>query len=153
MPCKKCAETPVIQLTNSDIRLCKSCFIRYFEKKALRTIKKYNLIDRKEHVVAAVSGGKDSLSLLHFLNRLSIKKRDFKLSALLIDEGIKNYRDETIETAKKFCEKNNIQLHIASYKEGTGKTLDSIKKQFPDTVACSMCGVLRRYLLNKKSRE
>ncbi len=153
MPCKICKEKPVIQLPNSNIKLCKSCFIKYFERKALKTIKKYNLIDRKEHIVAAVSGGKDSLSLLYFLNKLSSKKIEFRLSALLIDEGIKGYREETINTAKTFCQKNNIQLHIATYNEVAGKTLDKIKKQFPDTIACSMCGVLRRYLLNKKSRE
>ena len=104
-------------------------------------------------LAALVSGGKDSLSLLYLLNKIASKKLDFKLSALLVNEGIKGYRDETIKTAKNFCEKNNIQLHIATYKEITGKTLDSIKKQFPDTIACSMCGVLRRYILNKKSRE
>ena len=152
MSCKICKEKPVIQLPNSEIRLCKSCFIKYFERKTLKTIKKYQLINRKDHIVVAVSGGKDSLSLLHLLNKLSVKK-DFKFSALLIDEGIKSYRDETIKTTKNFCEKNNIQLHISSYKEVTGKTLDRIKKQFPDTIACSMCGVLRRYILNKKSRE
>src|SRR3989344_223022 len=153
MPCKICNEKPVIQLPNSNVKLCKSCFIKYFERKTLRTIRKYSLINRKEHVVVAVSGGKDSVSLLYFLGKLASKKIDFKLSALLVDEGIKGYRDETIKTAKKFCEKNNIQLHTATYKEITGKTLDSIKKKFPDTIACSMCGVLRRYILNKKSRE
>jgi len=153
MPCKICKEKPVIQLPNSNIKLCKSCFVKYFERKALKTIRKYKLINRKEHIVAAVSGGKDSLSLLYLLNKLASKKIDFKLSALLIDEGIKGYRDETINTAKKFCKNNNIQLYITSYKEITGKSLDKIKNSFPDTIACSMCGVLRRYLLNKKSRE
>src|SRR3989338_10257262 len=153
MPCKRCKSNPVIQLPNSNINLCKSCFIKYFERKVLNTIRKYNLINRKENIVAAVSGGKDSLSLLYLLNKIASKKLDFKLSALLVNEGIKGYRDETIKTAKNFCEKNNIQLHIATYKEITGKTLDRIKKQFPDTIACSMCGVLRRYILNKKSRE
>lgn len=153
MSCKKCEEKPVIQLPNSNIKLCKSCFIKYFEKKTFRTIKKYNLINRKEHIMVAVSGGKDSLSLLHLLNRFALKKIEFKLSALLIDEGIKGYRDHTIKFAKEFCKKNKIKLEIVSYKDVTGKTLDSIKKQFPNTIACSMCGVLRRYLLNKRSRE
>ena len=153
MTCKICKEKPVIQLPNSNIKLCKNCFIKYFERKAFRTIKKYKLVNRGEHIVSALSGGKDSLSLLYFLSKLFSKKIDFKLSALLINEGIKGYRDETINTAKEFCKNNNIQLHITSYKEVTGKTLDRIKKNFPDTIACSMCGVLRRYLLNKKARE
>jgi tRNA-5-methyluridine54 2-sulfurtransferase len=152
MPCKRCQTKPVIQLTNNNIKLCKNCFIKYFERKALKTITKYKLIEPKDHIIIALSGGKDSLSLLHFLSRVAVKKK-VTLSALLIDEGIKGYRDKSIKPAKEFCKKYNIKLSIASYKDITGKTLDNIKKKFPDTIACSMCGVLRRYLLNKESRK
>jgi len=152
MPCKRCKSKPVIQLTNNKIKLCKNCFIKYFERKALKTVNKYKLIEYKDHIVIALSGGKDSLSLLHFLSRVAAKK-EVTLSALLIDEGIKGYRDVSITPAKNFCKKYNIKFHTASYKDLTGKTLDNIKKKFPDTIACSMCGVLRRYLLNKESRK
>lgn len=153
MPCKFCKTKPVITLTNSKVNLCKSCFIRYFEKKAFKTIRNYNLIERGDSIVVAVSGGKDSLSVLHLLSKLANKKMDIKVTALLIDEGIKGYRDKSIEDAKKYCKENNIKLHIASYQNNFNKTLNEIKKQFPNTIACSMCGVLRRYLLNKESRK
>lgn len=39
----------------------------------LKTIKKYNLFEQKDSIVVAVSGGADSMALLHFL--LQIKKR------------------------------------------------------------------------------
>ena len=154
MVCKKCSEKPVIKLTNSNIKLCKSCFIKYFERKAVKTINKYKLIEKEDNVIVAVSGGKDSLSLLHLLDKYSKKRNNnFLVAALLIDEGIKNYRDISIEDAKRFCKERKIKLHIASYKDETGKTLDDIKRKFKDTIACSMCGVMRRYLLNKSSRE
>jgi len=50
------------------------------------------MFGKREHIVVAVSGGKDSLSLLHYLIRLSKKVPSWKVSALLIDEGIKGYR-------------------------------------------------------------
>ena len=154
MACKFCSEKPVIKLTNNEEKLCRSCFIKYFERKAIRTINKYKLIEENDRIVIGISGGKDSLSVLNLLNKYS-KKRNNKITvtALLIDEGIKNYRDHSIEDAKKFCESNKIKLHIASYEKETGKTLDKIKKQHKNTIACSMCGVLRRYLLNKSSRD
>jgi len=154
MACKFCSEKPVIKLTNNEEKLCRSCFIKYFERKAIRTINKYKLIEENDRIVIGISGGKDSLSVLNLLNKYS-KKRNNKISitALLIDEGIKNYRNYSIEDAKRFCRENKIKLHIASYKEETGKTLDNMKKHRKDTIACSMCGVLRRYLLNKSSRK
>ena len=74
-----------------------------------------------------------------------------KLETNRID--IIQHRDSSIKDAKKFCKDFKIKLHIASYKKETGKTLDTSKKENKDTIACSMCGVFRRSLLNKKSRE
>ena len=152
MPCKNCSINPIIQLTNSNIKLCKSCFIRYFEKKAFKTIHQFNLIDKKDKIAVAISGGKDSLSVLNLLNKLAEKRMDIKLTAILIDEGIKGYRNETIKDAKKFCKKNNIKLNIYSFKEEFNYTLDEIKNKLK-AKPCSVCGVFRRYLINKKARE
>jgi len=151
MPCKNCQEKPVfIQISN--VKLCKSHFIRYFEKKVLYTIKKFNLIQKNDKIVTALSGGKDSTTILYILNELSKKTRRFTISALLIDEGIRNYRDKTKEDAISFCSQYAIPLEIITYKKELGFTLDEmlkISKQKP----CSICGVFRRYLLNKGARK
>ncbi|MFC2016579.1 TIGR00269 family protein, partial [Chloroflexota bacterium] len=70
----------------------------------------------------------------------------------MIDEGIKGYRDNTIKTAKEFCKKNKIKLEIYSYKEEFGMPLDNMLKVL-DVKPCTLCGIFRRYLLNKKSKE
>src|SRR3989344_3464680 len=152
MPCKICKTTPVITLPNSNVSLCKSCFIRYFDKKVYKTIRQFKLIDKNDHIIVGVSGGKDSLTLLSILNKIAETKKDLKVQALLIDEGIKNYRDKTIKDAKEFCKKNKIKLHIYSYKKEFGYTLDEMIKKLKIN-SCAICVVLRRYLLNKKSRE
>jgi len=151
MVCKNCQEKPVFTQI-SNVKLCKQHFIRYFEKKVFYTIKKFNLINNKDKLVAALSGGKDSTTILYLLNELSKKTKHFTISALLIDEGIKNYRDKTKEDAIEFCRKNNISLEIVSYKNEIGFTLDEMllrTQQKP----CSICGVFRRYLLNKGARN
>ena len=153
MPCKLCKTKPVINLTNNKVQLGSRCFIRYFERKVLKTIRQYNLIENNDNIIVAVSGGKDSLSCLYLMNKIAKKKMRIKVSALLIDEGIKGYRNGTIKTAKDFCKKNNIKLTIVSFKKEIGKTLDEIKNEFPDIIPCSICGVFRRYLLNKYSRK
>tara|TARA_Y100000310_G_C20659868_1_gene804118 strand:- start:662 stop:1585 length:924 start_codon:yes stop_codon:yes gene_type:complete len=152
MTCKKCKEKPVIKLTNSHITLCKKCFTNYFEKKVKKTIRNHKLFKKGDKVGVALSGGKDSLTTLHILNKIAKQQRTTKLVAITIDEGIKGYRDKTLIFAKKYCKENDIELHIASYKETFGKKLDSIVKK-TDTIPCSICGVFRRYLLNSKAKE
>lgn len=151
MSCKKCLTEPVMELNNAK-KLCKNCFFKYFEKKVFRTVSKYKLIDHEDKIVVGVSGGKDSLTTLYLLSKIQQKMREIKLEALLIDEGIKGYRDETIEDAKKFCKEHKIKLHIVSFKKEVGDTLDNLIPKLNEK-ACNICGTFRRYLLNKKARE
>lgn len=146
-----CDKKPVIELPSGD-RLCRQHFVKYFEKKVLKTIKRFNLLDKKENLGVALSGGKDSLTVLNILKKISEKNPKIKVSAILIDEGIEGYRDKTIIDAEDFCTKNSIKLSIFSYKEEFGYTLDEILKIL-NVKPCSVCGVFRRYLLNKKARE
>jgi len=150
MGCNTCKTKPVIELINKDTKLCKKCFIRYFEKKVKKTIRNYNLIKSGDHIGVGVSGGKDSLTTLYLINEITKNNPKIKLSAILINEGIDNYREKTIKTAQEFCNKLNINLNIYSYKEEFGKKLDEVIK---GKHACSVCGVLRRNLLNKYARE
>lgn len=135
---------------------CAEHYINYFEGKILETISKYNLFRRGEHVVVAVSGGKDSLSLLHILNKYR-GRLGIRVTALLIDEGIRGYRDITIEDFKEVNKRIKAPYRIITYKDVFGLTLDDIlelsrKKGLP-TYACSYCGVFRRYLLNLGARR
>ena len=149
MACKNCKTKPVIKLPNSNVQLCKNDFIKYFEKKVTKTIGKYKLIEKGDYVGVAVSGGKDSTSLLYILNKLA-KKNNFKVVGIAIDEGIKGYRDQTLKDLKDFCKKEKINLKIYSFKDEFKTTLDKlVKKERP----CTICGVLRRTILNKKAKE
>ncbi|MEW6062762.1 MAG: TIGR00269 family protein [Nanoarchaeota archaeon] len=147
--CKFCKTKPVIELI-SGRRLCKSCFIKYFEKKVIKTISKYNLIGKNDNIIVGVSSGKDSMIALNILHKLSRERRYFKVSALAIDEGIKGYRN--LKNLKKYCKENKIKLSIVSFKDEFGYTLDKLIKKFK-FMPCSVCGVFRRYILNKYARK
>jgi len=147
--CKFCETKPVIELI-SGRRLCKFCFIKYFEKKALKNISKYNLIEKGDNILVGVSSGKDSITTLSILHKLSKERKYFKISALAIDEGIKGYRN--LKNLKRYCKENKIRLHIINFKDEFGYTLDNLIKKFK-FMPCSVCGVFRRYLLNKYARK
>jgi len=148
MKCKKCKKNAIYTTPT----YCKQHFFESIEKQVEGTIKKYSLIQKNDHIVVAVSGGKDSLTVLYILNKFK-EKYSYTITALAIDEGIANYRNTTLETLKSFCTKHSIALHIESYKTNFGSTLDTFlttthKEQKP----CTLCGALRRNLLNKNAR-
>ena len=62
-----CNKKPVIELYSGE-KLCKGHFSEYFENKVLKTIRQFKLLDKEEKVGVALSGGKDSLTVLHILN-------------------------------------------------------------------------------------
>jgi len=51
------------------------------------------MLDYDDHVAVAVSGGKDSLTLLNVLVKLEGRFPKSRLTAVCVDEGIDGYRD------------------------------------------------------------
>jgi tRNA-5-methyluridine54 2-sulfurtransferase len=142
MKCTKCVNKAIF----ISPTYCKNHFISYIENKIKSTIKKHKLIKKSDTIVVGVSGGKDSLTILYLL------RKHKNIIALCIDEGIANYRDTTIEDMKAFCTKHKITYKIVSYKKEFGLTLDEMLKKL-NVKPCTICGALRRYLLNKTARE
>ncbi|RLE39207.1 TIGR00269 family protein [Candidatus Woesearchaeota archaeon] len=141
MKCTKCNKKAVID----SPRLCEKHFIIYFETKIKKTILDYKLINEGEKIIVGVSGGKDSLTLLYLL-----QKWYENVEAISIDEGIGSYREKTLKYAEEFCKRNSIKWKVYSFKQEFGKTLDEMIQKLKHP--CTVCGVLRKYLLNKYSR-
>ncbi|MEM1750069.1 MAG: TIGR00269 family protein [Desulfurococcaceae archaeon] len=156
--CSICGKQAVYIVKPGGLALCKKHFLEYFDRKVRRTIRKNKLFNKNDHIVIAVSGGKDSLSLLHYVVNLSRRaKMGWRITALTIDEGISGYRDYTIKRVKELSSTLGVELKIASFKEYFSYTLDEVVKISREKglpyLPCTYCGVFRRYLLNKVSRE
>ncbi len=126
--------------------MCKEHFNNFFEKRVKKTLKNQ---DVKGKIAVGVSGGKDSCVALYILKKIFGKRKDITIEAVTVDEGIKDYRENSIRIVKKICEEWNVRHHIISFKEQIGYSMDDIKQKF----MCSYCGVFRRYLLNIKAKE
>jgi len=142
----------VIYLNYSKRFLCKRHFSNHIERKVKRTIREFKMIDGAKRIGVAVSGGKDSLVTLHILNKI-LKNTKTELIAIIVDEGIKNYRDRLIKEAEDFCKKINVPFKIYSFKNELGITMDEIIKKKKREKSCTYCGVFRRWILNKAARE
>ncbi|MBW3004778.1 TIGR00269 family protein [Candidatus Woesearchaeota archaeon] len=127
-------------------------FVKKFEQKVKSTIKKFNLVSPKDKLLVAVSGGKDSTAALYLL-----KKLGYDVEAVTVDAVIGKYTKENRKNIEKYCEENNIKLHIICFREVFGSSLCHIqallKQKGLNLRSCAVCGVLRRYLINKFVRK
>ena len=121
-----------------------------FDKRFKKTVREFSLLKKGERIAVGLSGGKDSCALLHSLAGLNLP---LDLVAITINEGIANYREKTLETAKRECKKLGIEHVVLDFKKEAGSTLDEMMDKSPEDIPCSHCGVIRRYLLNKGARE
>jgi uncharacterized protein (TIGR00269 family) len=142
----------------SGERLCRKCFVESIEAKVRATVAKYQMFSFDDRIAVAVSGGKDSISLLHVLTKMERHHPEASLVAVTVDEGIKGYRDEALEIAAANCKKLGIKYHVVSFKELYGFTLDEIvaRKELNgrrELTSCAYCGVLRRKALNVVARD
>ncbi len=153
MKCTRCDKAEIIiERKHSGQRLCIECFILSIQKKVLKDIRKQKLIEKGDRVAVALSGGKDSVTVLDILNSL-YERKIIDLMAITIDEGIQGYRDEAIQIAAKHAQQLGIKHRIVSFKECFNLSLDEIMASDPSRGACTYCGVLRRWIINKTARE
>lgn len=152
MKCSFCSKKSVYFRRNEGHHYCENHFIKNIEKKVKRTLGSNKLIERGDRVAIAHSGGKDSSNVLFLLNKILKNNPNIKLFVITLDEGIKRYRDKAVKKSEIFCKKVGIEQHIFSFKKEFGFTVDQLSKKIKSGY-CGSCGVLRRYLLNKKARE
>lgn len=153
MKCNRCDNSAVYSRKYSGESLCSDCFSNSILRKTAKTISKYNMIQSGELVCVAVSGGKDSLALLHVLSKMA-KNHSFRIHAVTIDEGIPGYRDEALEIVKNFCTILGVEHTTYPYKELFGLTLDESLKQNDDRLSsCSICGTFRRRAMDHAAKQ
>lgn len=153
MKCSICKKNEAFYLRiHEGTKLCVRCFKNSVEAKVRHTIVKHKMFNREDTIAAAVSGGKDSLTLLTILKKIE-SEFPSKLLALSIDEGIKGYRDEALKIAREHCEKLNVPLKIFSFKELYGMSMDEVMELNPRVFPCSYCGVLRRKGIDRGAKE
>ena len=154
MKCDWCNNVAVFSRKYSGENLCSECFTNSLIRKTLKTISKYKMIQRGDVVGVAVSGGKDSLSLLHVLKKIS-STHNFTLKAITIDEGIPGYRDEALQLVNDFCNRLQIEHKVYSYKDLFHTTLEESleSRNNEKTSSCSICGVLRRRAIDFAAKD
>ncbi len=85
------------------------------KKKILSVIEKHRMISDGDTVIVAVSGGADSMCLLHFFNSISSKK-NLNIICAHVNHGIRGdeaLRDENF--VRSYCENNSIRFECTHF--------------------------------------
>lgn len=152
MDCSQCGEPAVIYREYEGRALCKEHFSRAVEKQVKQTIRKHDLIKDGDVIAVGLSGGKDSGVMLQLLHDVVGERPDIELHAITVHEGIEPYRTESVEAAKEMCDRLNVPIHVGTYEDEHGITMDEVMVKKPEMHSCSYCGVFRRDVINKTAR-
>jgi uncharacterized protein (TIGR00269 family) len=131
------------------VAFCSKCFREAVEDRFRKTVIKHHMLEYNDHLAVAVSGGKDSLTLLNLLVKLEGRFPRSRVTAVCVDEGIEGYREEALEFARGTCEKLGVEQVVVSYRELFGTTADEIARMKLGQTPCSYCGVFRRKAINR----
>jgi len=131
---------------------CQTCFKASIEEKVRRTIAKYDMLTPYDHIAVAISGGKDSLTLLRVLKKIERRFPRVRMTAVIVDEGIEGYRDEALQIATSYCNDLDVPHKVISFRELYSLTMDSVVERKGPLTPCAYCGVLRRRAIERGAR-
>lgn len=111
-----------------------------------KAIEDYEMIQEGDKIAVALSGGKDSVTLLYALKNLQIfYPKKFELIAITVNPGFDGFDAKILE---KIAEEAKVELVIAP-SDIKAIVFDVRKEKNP----CSLCANLRRGILNSVAKE
>ncbi len=151
--CDFCTSKARYLQRHSGAKFCGRCFTKSLRRRVWRDVGRNRMISDSRFAIFAVSGGKDSVACLDIVAPLGRVRRT-QMAVLTVDEGIRGYREEGIKRARKAARASDLEFHTASFKREFGADLDSIVDRLGSPKrACTYCGVLRRWILNRHARD
>jgi len=116
-------------------------------KRATQAITEFGLIEDGDRVLVAVSGGKDSWTLLQILDELRRRAPiRFSLSAVNVDSGQPDYRHDLVAAE---CQRRSWPCRVVPTR--IAELIDELLEA--DQTPCSLCGRFRRGVLYRVAKE
>jgi tRNA(Ile)-lysidine synthase TilS/MesJ len=124
--------------------------MEYLEK-IFKTVEKFRLLEKGDKVLVALSGGKDSAATLFCLVEYAKRKKiECEIKGFHLDFGLPISK-QVEEVVKKQASMLGVELISINLKE-KGISLEEAVKRTNRPI-CSVCGIVKRYLMNKIARK
>lgn len=141
MKCIRCKKEAEVELKSHNAAFCRDCFLHFFENQVVKAIKTYEMFEKDDKILVAVSGGKDSLTLWNVLLDLG-----YDVDGLFINLGIDGFSETAEAKVKKFAQSKGTKLITVNLVD-EGISIPEVKKKTRRPV-CSLCGQIKRYYFN-----
>ena len=114
--------------------------------KIRKAIDDYNMIEEGDKIAVALSGGKDSITLLYALKNLQMfYPKHFEFIAITIDPGFEEFDKDLLTNIAKEID---VELLIVP-----GHIKEIVFEERNEKNPCSLCSNLRRGMLNSIAKE
>jgi tRNA(Ile)-lysidine synthase TilS/MesJ len=100
--CKLCNSKPIYEFTNKR-KLCKTCFLHYFQKKVLYTIRKFKMIENGDRIFYQKGDNfksavlKDVLRFVSDKSNITLVDSRKKADKIVIDSSIDSEAEDTMK--------------------------------------------------------
>ncbi|MCK9595971.1 TIGR00269 family protein [Candidatus Pacearchaeota archaeon] len=122
------------------------------ELKVKQTLAKIKL-NKKEKILIALSGGKDSTVTAYLL-----KKLGYNIEGFHINLSMGDYSKKCLEAVRKLCNDWGIKLHLYNIKDEMGGSMCYIRTAIQTSHGkglknCAICGVIKKWIMNREARK
>lgn len=150
MKCKVCRQPAAIEIRRHHAVFCADHFFEHMSRQLERTIHDFEMMQRSDRILLGVSGGKDSLALWDLLTDLG-----YTVDGVYIELGIggeAGYSSESLRLAEQYAKNRDLNLKVVDLAESYGYTIPEAASE-TRRVACSVCGLSKRYVLNREALD
>lgn len=148
MKCSRCGQEAFVKFKRHNAAFCNDCFNIFFERQVEGAIRRKKMFTKDENVLVGVSGGKDSMALWHYLHRAG-----YRITGVHVFLGIGEYSEKSKKVVEAFALSHNLPLEVLDVADFIGCSLPEATRRLRERTPCSLCGSIKRYILNRFAAE
>jgi uncharacterized protein (TIGR00269 family) len=141
--CHACDRTAVMEITRHGAAYCAEHFVDHVRSQVREAITRHQMLSYRDHVLVAVSGGKDSLALWDVLLDMG-----YRVDGLYLGLGIGAYSQRSEQVVTRFAEHRGVHLHKVDLAREYGYDIPAAA-QLRRRSSCGVCGLSKRYVFNR----